>query len=274
MTKQNLLSIFLFAIFTHFTFCSPCIVYAEDFHKSVILLEGTSLQQEIPYSDVCNLCSDNKGIAQVTAEGFYIIFHATFPGTTVVQFDSFDQTDHYTYEVTVLSKSETCTAAENAYNDYLSNCKTGTKYTTTDLNHDGLKELYFKDKIVFYNYQTNQLTTKKHTFKKLYTCKKNSLLFAEQRNPRTTKEFVYNYAFYEFNPTKIFSFQKNGKGFRSYTRIGKLNYHVQKDYAYYDTGYDQDDYEYKAYTKKQVQKKITKRMPGYKEVKCNKRVKE
>lgn len=271
--KKKFVTFTLLFLIPFFVQISHLNAFAQNFEKSITVLEGTTLQIPINYSDTNNLqCSDYE-IAKVVTKDFYFTITGKQSGTCIATFQSPDNEDSFRYTITILPKNEEVKKAKQAYNAYLKKCKKGTKYAYTDLNHDGIKELYFADKIVYFNYQKQTLSTKKHSFKKLYVCNRNTLLFAELKKPRKTKNFIYYSAFYEFENTKPFAFSKNGKGFRTYTKVGKETYGVKGDYAFYDTHYDQDDYDYQSYTKKAVEKKRKKYMPAYKLVKLKKTVK-
>ena len=234
--------------------------------KEICVLKGATRMLEMETTSVDDKKISVKKVASVKIKDFYVKIKGLKKGKTTVTFSIPEINKKYIIHVTVLSKSKVRKKSQKALEEYLDKKTDGTKYVYVDLNRDGLKELFLKKKIAYYNYETQKVETVRHNFSSVYTCKKNTMLFCELKKKRKTKEFTYLSEFYTPDLYQVFALEGTGTGFRKYTTRGKKVYGVSENYAYYDYGYDQDDYEYEAFTKQQMKNKIAKKMPKNKKL--------
>lgn len=86
---------------------------------------------------------------------------------------------------------------------------------------------------------------------------KTLLITRPQEEIRKTEFFEYFSSLYEINPTKVFDLVDTAAGYRKYTTAGLKEYGIKDAnaiYSFYDTHYDQDDYDYIGYTKEELTK--------------------
>lgn len=140
-----------------------------------------------------------------------------------------------------------------------------------DLNNDGVSEVFSDNGITYYNYATKKSVTKDYKIGNLYAGKnsKTLLITRPQEEIRKTEFFEYFSSLYEINPTKVFDLVDTAAGYRKYTTAGLKEYGIKDAnaiYSFYDTHYDQDDYDYIGYTKEELTKKLLESIPNAKEV--------
>ena len=250
--------------------CLSVKVYAKEQwiteEKEICVLKGATRMVEMETTSVDDKKVSVKKVASVKIKDFYVKIKGLKKGKTTVTFSVPEINKKYIIHVTVLSKFKVGKKSQRALEEYLDKKSDGTQYIYVDLNRDGLKELLLKKKIAYYNYETQKVETVQHNFSSVYTCEKNTMLFCELKKKRKTKEFTYLSEFYRPNLYHVFALDGTGTGFRKYTTRGKRVYGVSANYAYYDYGYDQDDYEYEAFTKQQMKNKIAKKMPKNKKL--------
>lgn len=245
--------------------CMPVRAEAKTIKKNVTVLQGTTRKIPMDSTDVEQLKVSNKNIS-VTAKDFFVKVKAKKAGKTTITFKIKALNQSYKYTVTVLSAKKVEKAAHKKIKAYYSKLPKGTRYAYLDLNQDGVRELYHSGKIIYYDYKKNKCAVQKCGFKELYRSSKSKYILAVYQKPRKTTEFIYWSEYFVPSNEHIFRLDATGTGFREYTEEGKNVYGANAPYAYYDYGYDQDDYEYEALTKDQVIKKLSKKIPGYKKV--------
>lgn len=260
--KQFMKRIVLAAVFLTASLMSVVSVEAKTIRKNVVLLEGTTRKVSMDSSDVENLKISGKKYASVKAKDFYVTIAGKKAGKTEISFDIPALKYKYKIKATVLSLKKTKKTAHTQLKQYLKKQKSGTKYMYTDLNRDGINELCLKNKFVYYDYQKKKLSNVKHNFSEIYTSEKSKNIYCILRNPRTTEEFVYFSAIYTPKATTVFGLKDTGKGFRQYTKQGQETYGTEKPFAFYDTYFDQDDYDYQGLTQEEADKRLKKYVPA------------
>ncbi len=239
--------------------------------KNICVIKGSTRMVEMETTSVNDKKISNIQIVSVNIKDFCVQIKGREQGETTVTFTIPEIEKRYKININVLSKSETNKKAKKELKKYLKKIEKGTYYAYVDFNKDGITELILKNKIVYYNYETGKIATFKHNFSTIYTCKKNQKIYVVLKKQRKTKEFIYFSEFYRPSYYEVFSLDGTGRGFCKYTEKGKKLYGVNDDYAYYDSSYDQDDYEYLAFDKNVLRHKLMKKLPGYKKVKWKKK---
>lgn len=241
-------------------------VNAKTINKKTVVMEKASRIVDMPSSDVEKFKVEGKKYVKAKAKAYQIVVTGKKKGNAVVTFKLPGEKTYFKIKVKVLSAKSVKAKAKTKLKNYLGKTKKGTKYLYADLNKDGVQELCLADKIVYYDYTKNKVRTVKHDFQKIYTSKKTKKIYVIFNNPRKTTEFTYYSGIYTPDSSKVFKLNDTGKGFREYTEAGIKEYGAQNPYAFYDTFYDQDDYDYESLTEQQVQEKLAKLVPGAKEL--------
>lgn len=239
--------------------------------KNISVVKGATRVVEMDSTSVDDKMVSIKKVASIKVKDFCVKIKGLKKGKTTCTFSIPEINKKYIIHVTVLSKATVKKESTQALQQYLDKKAEGTRYIYVDLNKDGIKELVLKKKIVYYNYETHKVETVKNNYSTIYICNKNDTIYCELKKQRKTKAFVYFSEFYQPNLYKVFALDGTGTGFRKYTAKGKRMYGVTADYAYYDTTYDQDDYDYEAFSQQEMKKRIAKKMPKYKKLKWKKK---
>ncbi len=249
--------------------CFSISVQAEEWttvETDISVIKGATRMVEMETTSVDDKKVSVKKVASIKIKDYCVKIKGLKKGKTTVTFSIPEIQKKYIIHVNVLSKFKVQKKAKQALKQYLKKRSKGTRYTYADLNKDGIDELVLKKKIMYYNYETGKIGMQKHNFSSIYTCKKNNTIYGVLKKQRKTKEFLYISEFYKPNLYEVFQLEGTGTGFRKYTDKGKKVYAVTENYAYYDYSYDQDDYEYDAFSKSEMWKRISKKMTGYKKI--------
>lgn len=186
----------------------------------------------------------------------------------------------YIYTVTVVSKKSVQKASKKALTKYAGTLKNTKQCAYMDFNGDGVKELYHDGYFSYYNYVLKKVVTKPLSDKlitkvsSLLVAPKSHLMFAIPSKETLIGDPDPDYANYSgslygwfafFNEEKVFDLRSD-VSFLKYQNpevfIGD-NYVKGTDYYCLNVpSYDQDDYWYKAYTKKEMDQKITELLPN------------
>lgn len=243
-------------------------VVSEAKSKEIVMVEGSSRKISTNYSDYQEVTSDNKKKASVKAGDFFVLVKAKKKGTVTISYKGVEDSKGKAYTVNVLAKKTVKNKSKKALNRVVKGLGKGTEYAFVDFNYDGIEDLYYNGKIAYYNYGTNKVVTKNYHFKDIYISKKTKKVLGvyKDKYQRVTDFFVYTCEYFEPDTSKLFSLSATGTGYRTYTEDGTKEYAVNKPYAYYDTGYDQDDYDYQAYSEEEVIKQVKKKMPDCKKL--------
>lgn len=242
-------------------------VNAKTIQKKVVVFEKATRSVSMISSDVEKFKVKGKKYVKAKAKSYQIIVTGKKKGNAVITFKLPGEKTYYKIKVKVLSAKKVKAQSKTKLKNYLKKTEKDTKYIYADLNKDGIQELCLSNKIVYYDYAKNKLCTVKHDFKTIYTSKKSKKIYVLFQNPEITKEFTYFSGIYTFDTFKVFKLKDTGKGFREYTEEGKNVYQAQNPYSFYDTFYDQDDYEYISLTEEQMNEKLEKLVPGVTELK-------
>lgn len=255
----------LIVVLLGFGLCLSFRVQAKTIKKDITLLQGSIRKVAMDSTDVELLKVTNRKVA-VTAKDFFVNIKGKKSGKVFITYKISALKNTYKYNVTVLPVKRVKKKANHELKKVFTELPQGTKYIYFDFNGDGIKELFYDGRIVFFDYGKNKCESRKYDFKNIYISKKNKRILAIYQNPTTTSDFIYRSGFYCPSKEKVFGLDFTGTGFREYTADGRLLYSANAPYAYYDNFYDQDDYDYEALTEKQVIQRLKKKMPGCKKL--------
>lgn len=241
-------------------------IQAKEVKKNVTILKGDKTVVDMDSTDVENFKISDINVIDAKAKDFKVKISGKKIGTSKITFSISDIDKNYTINVKVVNLKDIKKTANKVIKKRLKKVNAGKKYMLVDLNKDGIKELCLNNKVIYYDYKIGKLQTKKYDLKEIYVSNKNNNLLVVHNKPRSTKEFIYASTIYKIDKSGIFKLQDTGKGFRQYTEKGLEVYGVDKPYAFYDNNYDQDDYEYEAYNKKEMKKLMKKYIPKYKKL--------
>lgn len=185
----------------------------------------------------------------------------------------------YIYTVTVVPKKSIQKAAKKALTKYADTLKNTNQCAYMDFNGDGVKELYHDGYFSYYNYVLKKVVTKPFSNKSitkvssLLVAPKSHLMFAIPSNELLIGDPDPDYAIYSGSIYGCFAFFNEEKVFDLLSNVYFLKYQYPESFVgdtyvkgtdYYCLqvpGYDQDDYWYEAYTKKEMDQKITDLLP-------------
>lgn len=241
-------------------------ISAKTVTQNLKMLQGSIRFVEHNCSDVENITIKNKKIISVKGKSYMNQVTAKKAGKTSFTYRLPEDEKLYKCNVTVYSLKSVRKKVSAELKKQLSVLPKGTMYTYLDFNQDGVKELFYDGKIMYYDYAKNKCKTVNYGFQEIYTSPKTKRIYVIKKKPVKTDFFTYFSEFYTASPYKIFALTGEGTGFRTYTKKGIREYSAKAPYAYYDEHYDQDDYDYEALTEKEMIAKIEKMMPGYKKV--------
>lgn len=241
--------------------------------KNVVVLKGAGKNINLKSSPFRKKVSNKNVKVKENKEALTLTVTGKKVGSSRITVTYSGLKTKYQYNVKVLSQSKVKKTSDAKLKKYVKKMKKGTEYAYVDINNDGVKEVFHHGGFTYYNYITKKVVTKKYGIKTLYVSKGSSKVFATLIDAKVREEenFVYFSSFFELDLTKVLDLQEPSTGYRRYTETGKTEYQVTKDYAYYDVHYDQDDYEYEAYTEEEMAERIKMAMPKIKEVKMKKR---
>lgn len=235
---------------------------------TMILLEKDTLSLETNYSAPTKLKVSSKKICTAKKSDWKVLITGKKKGKTTVTFKDYKTTWKVT--VKVLSLKDTKKKADKALKKKIKGLAAGTKYIYADLDKDGLKDLILQDKIWYYNYRNSKVQSRDNKYKDFYVGSKakfygylknpvyQAYLSDEDEATASNAEFIVLGEFVTYDDHYIFQPVGEGRGYRKYTEKGKKAYGQANDYAYYDYGYDQDDYEYISLTETEMLKGCTK----------------
>lgn len=241
-------------------------VSAQTITQNLEILQGTTRSVEYNCSDVEEITITDKDFISAEGKAYEILVTAKKAGQTSFTYRLPDDENTYICNVTVHPLQTIKMKANAKLKKKFASLPKGTSYTYFDFNKDGVKELFHNGKITYYDYEKNKCKTVNYGFKEIYTSQKSKQIYVVKKKPLKTKYFTYFSEFYTGSSLKLFELTGEGTGFRTYTKKGIKKYKAKAPYAYYDDHYDQDDYDYEALTKKEMNARIKKKMPGYKKV--------
>ena len=243
---------------------------AKTIKKNITILQGH--YRKIPYNstDVKKMEVSSKRL-QVKPGDYSIRIRAKKAGKESFSFQPVGIKTRYCYTVTIRPLKEVRNEADKKLGNKMKRLPLGTKFACIDLNKDGIKELFYPGKIVYYNYQKRKCETQKFPASELYVSDESKMIFAIRSFPEKQEAFSYTSMFLIPSETCIFRLDDTGTGFREYTENGKEEYGAKNPYAYYDYCYDQDDYDYEDLSEDEVREKVQKKMPGIHKIRMKKR---
>ena len=240
--------------------------------KTVVVLKGASKNINLSGGPFKKKVSNKNVKVKEDKEALTLTVTGKKVGTSKITV-TYSKKSKAQYTVKVLSQSKVKKTSDGKLKKYVKKLKKKTQYAYVDINNDGVKEVFHHGGFTYYNYITKKLVTKKYGIKTLYVSQESDKIFAmlQDDKVRNEEEFVYFSAFYELDLTKVLDLKDPNTGYRRYTDAGKKAYGVTKDYSFYDYLYDQDDYEYEAYTQEELAERLKTEMPKIKEVKMKTR---
>ncbi len=126
----------------------------------------------------------------------------------------------------------------------------------------------------YYNYRNSKLQSRDNEYKDFYVGSKGNFygylketkyqayLSDDDEATASNAEFIVLGEYVKFDDHYIFQPEGEGCGLRKYTEKGKKAYGQANDYAFYDYGYDQDDYEYSSFTDAEMMKRMNAKIIG------------
>ncbi len=195
--------------------------------------------------------------------------------------------DRIVYKVKVYNKNEVQKKAGSKLDLKARSLGTINKYAMTDLNGDGITDMFADGDLYAYDYQNNDVVMVKteidaSALDKLFISEKEHVLYMEaatgaavmiKGDPNKKKDYYsgkFTGLFFEFDTYEYFD-GDCGKGFIQYFHpelfVDKKDYVEGTDYyCYYDSSYDQDDYWYEWFTKEQIPERLQKLIPDAVEI--------
>ena len=210
----------------------------------------------------------------------------------------------YIYTIKVLSLAKVNTTATSRLSEKVEKLEPLSKYAYTDMNGDGVTDLYADGYAYAYNYMKNKLIKRKFdvyapNVSSMYISKKKKMIYLEaskgtdirsdasvvpassSTNPSSEEDEYVEYTgtdvsvFYSFHDT-MYSDSNYFKILHDYSImhytypayfVSSDKYDPDKDYyCFKDPIYDQDDYYYEPFTYDGIAKKVDKMMPDRVEV--------
>lgn len=185
----------------------------------------------------------------------------------------------YIYTVNVVPKRSIQNAAKKALTKYADTLKNTNQCAYMDFNGDGVKELYHDGSFSYYNYVLKKVVTKPFSdesitkVSSLLVAPKTHLMFAIPSTELLKGDPEPDYATYSGTIYGQFAFFNEEKVFDLFSNVYFVKYQNPEEFVgdtyvkgtdYYFLqvpSYDQDDYWYEAYTKKEMDQKIAELLP-------------
>lgn len=262
---------FLLAAFALLCLVTALPVHAKTIKKNYVIMQGGTRGIKVKTNLVKKKTSNKKISAKFNREYMSLIVTGKKAGKSALTYWYGKGKTKYRYTVTVLSKTKVKSLAKKKLKKYVSTLPEGSNYSYVDLNNDGISEVFSDNGITYYNYVTKKCVTKDYKIGDIFASKnsKNILITRSADEIKKTDFFEYFSSIYKVNPTKVFDLVDTATGYRKYTAAGLKEYGIKNPnaiYSFYDTHYDQDDYDYIGYTKEELTKKILESIPNAKEV--------
>ena len=261
----------LFAVFAILCLGTALPVHAKTIRKNYVVMQGGTRGIKVKSNLAKKKVSNKKISAKFNSHYMSLVITGKKAGKSTLTYWYGKGKTKYRYTVTVLSKSKVKALAKKKLKKYVTALPEVPNYSYVDLNNDGVSEVFSDNGITYYNYATKKCVTKDYKIGNFYAGKnsKTLLITRPQEEIRKTEFFEYFSSLYEINPTKVFDLVDTAAGYRKYTTVGLKEYGIKDAnaiYSFYDTHYDQDDYDYVGYTKEELTKKILESIPNAKEV--------
>ncbi|MBO4395818.1 MAG: hypothetical protein J5819_05675 [Eubacterium sp.] len=261
-------------------------------NETVLVFEGETVSvpaPSIPFKATVKI--KNKKIAKAKKKKKFVAVTGIKAGKTkmIVKMGKRKE-DKVTYIIKVFNKQEVEKKAEEKLNLKAKSLGTVGKYAMTDLNYDGITDMFADGDLYAYDYSTDKVIRRKTgidatALDRLFMSKKKhmlcmeaatgtavSLLKPDEEEPDDTDYYSGKFVrlFYEFSEYDYFDGSCD-YGILRYDHpeqfVDKKHYTAGTDYyCFYDSTYDQDDYWYEWFTEDEIETHVNQMVPDAEEV--------